>query len=232
MSLNGHSSLSPDNVHVNGEHVLLIAAREAGAFPEPGICQDAPGKSREEKIRVIAGHFREIMRTLGLDLEDESLAGTPNRVARMYVKELFSGLDARNKPRITLFENKFGYDQMLVEKDIRFYSTCEHHFVPIIGKAHVAYFSSGKLIGLSKMHRLVRYIASRPQVQERLTVEIARELSGVLDTKDVAVMLEASHLCVAARGIKDPGSRTVTSWYGGRFKREDIKNAFISSINR
>ena len=173
--------------------------------------------SDEEKKKRIAFHFAEIMDTLGLDLKDDSLQGTPERVAKMYVEEIFSGLDPLNKPKIALFDNKYEYDQMLVEKNISFYSNCEHHFVPIIGKAHVAYISSGKVIGLSKLNRIVQYYAKRPQVQERLTNQIAKELQKALNTEDVAVIIDAKHLCVSSRGIKDDTSTTVTSFYGGAF---------------
>ena len=177
--------------------------------------------SDEEKKKRIAFHFAEIMDTLGLDLNDDSLKGTPKRVAKMYVDEIFSGLDPKNKPGVALFDNKYQYNQMLVEKNITFYSNCEHHFVPIIGKAHVAYISSGKVIGLSKLNRIVQYYAKRPQVQERLTNQIAVELQDALETKDVAVIIDAKHLCVSSRGIKDETSATVTSFYGGKFQLAD-----------
>ncbi|MEL4454695.1 GTP cyclohydrolase I FolE [Lutimonas vermicola] len=177
--------------------------------------------SDEEKRERIAFHFTEIMDTLGLDLNDDSLKGTPERVAKMYIEEIFSGLDPKNKPEIALFENKYQYEQMLVEKNISFYSNCEHHFVPIIGKAHIAYISSGKVIGLSKLNRVVQYFAKRPQVQERLTNQIARELQKVLKTEDVAVIIDAKHLCVSSRGIKDDTSTTVTAYYGGVFNTHE-----------
>jgi len=157
------------------------------------------------------------MDVLGLDLTDDSLQGTPDRVAKMYIEEIFSGLDPKNKPKVALFANKYQYNQMLVEKNITFYSNCEHHFVPIIGKAHIAYKSSGKVIGLSKLNRIVQYYAKRPQVQERLTNQIANELKNVLETEDVAVIIDAKHLCVSSRGIKDDTSATVTTYYGGEF---------------
>ena len=177
--------------------------------------------SDEEKKKRIAFHFTEIMETLGLDLNDDSLQGTPKRVAKMYVEEIFSGLDPKNKPKIALFDNKYKYEQMLVEKNITFYSNCEHHFVPIYGKAHIAYISSGKVIGLSKLNRIVQYYAKRPQVQERLTNQIAKELQKVLETDDVAVIIDAKHLCVSSRGIKDETSATVTAFYGGAFKEHE-----------
>ncbi|WP_178984129.1 GTP cyclohydrolase I FolE [Winogradskyella helgolandensis] len=173
--------------------------------------------SNNDKKKRIAILFSEIMDVLGLDLNDDSLQGTPDRVAKMYVEEIFSGLDPENKPKVTLFENKYQYNQVLVEKNITFYSNCEHHFVPIIGKAHVAYKSSGKVIGLSKLNRIVQYYAKRPQVQERLTNQIANELKTVLETEDVAVIIDAKHLCVSSRGVQDDTSTTVTTYYGGEF---------------
>lgn len=185
----------------------------------------------DEKIVRIEKHFREIMTILGLDLTDDSLSGTPKRVAKMYVKEVFSGLNPKNRPHARLFENKYKYDQMLVEKDITFYSHCEHHFVPIFGKAHVAYFSSGKVIGLSKINRIVQYFSKRPQVQERLTVQIAKELQRVLHTDDVAVVIDATHLCVASRGVGDTNSKTGTAHFSGKFNDENIKREFLNYIN-
>ncbi|MBQ0787767.1 MAG: GTP cyclohydrolase I FolE [Oceanihabitans sp.] len=170
-----------------------------------------------EKKERIASLFEEIMDVIGLDLTDDSLKGTPNRVAKMYIDEIFSGLNPKNKPKIALFDNKYQYNQMLVEKNITFYSNCEHHFVPIIGKVHVSYISSGKVIGLSKINRIVQYFAKRPQVQERLTNQIAEELKTILKTEDVAVIIDAKHLCVSSRGIKDDTSATVTTYYGGKF---------------
>ena len=179
-----------------------------------------------EKKEIIAEHFRAIMETLGLDLDDDSLMGTPCRVAKMYVEEIFHGLDPNNKPKIALFENKYQYNEMLVEKNITFYSNCEHHFVPIIGKAHIAYISSGKVIGLSKINRIVDYFARRPQVQERLTNQIGNELKDILGTEDVAVVIDAKHLCVSSRGIKDDTSSTTTSFYSGKFKSSSAKKEF------
>ena len=192
---------------------------------------DAFVLSDEEKIEKIELHFKEIMNTLGLDLNDDSLKGTPRRVAKMYVKEIFNGLNPDNKPKVALFENKYRYNEMLVEKDITFYSNCEHHFVPIFGKAHVAYISSGKVIGLSKLNRIVNYFASRPQVQERLTVQIGMELQHILETDDVAVIIDAKHLCVSSRGIKDINSATVSSFYGGNFKEEKTKSELFNYLN-
>jgi len=182
------------------------------------------------KIELIEKHFREIMNILGLDLNDDSLNGTPHRVAKMYVKEIFRGLNPANKPKISMFENKYKYNQMLVEKNITLYSNCEHHFVPIIGKVHVAYISSGQVIGLSKINRIVEYYAQRPQVQERLTKQIANELKQVLGTEDVAVVIDAHHLCVSSRGVGDVNSSTVTSEYTGRFNDQDTRKEFLSYI--
>lgn len=173
--------------------------------------------SDDDKKKRIALLFSEIMDVMGLDLNDDSLKGTPERVAKMYIDEIFSGLNPANKPKIALFENKYQYNQMLVEKNMTFYSNCEHHFVPIIGKAHIAYIASGKVIGLSKLNRIVQYFAKRPQVQERLTNQIANELKYILDTENVAVIIDAKHLCVSSRGIKDDTSTTVTAYYGGQF---------------
>lgn len=176
--------------------------------------------SEEEKKEKISILFEEIMSVMGLDVTDDSLQGTPSRVAKMYIDEIFSGLNPKNKPQITLFDNSYQYNQMLVEKNITFYSTCEHHFVPIIGKAHVAYISSGKVIGLSKLNRIVQYFGKRPQVQERLTNQIAEELKSILNTEDIAVIIDAKHLCVSSRGIKDDTSTTVTSYFGGEFRKQ------------
>lgn len=191
---------------------------------------DAFELTDNEKINAIEYHFSEIMHTLGLDLNDDSLKGTPKRVAKMFVKEMFSGLNPKNKPDISLFDNKYNYKEMLIEKDITLYSNCEHHFVPIIGKVHVAYFPSKKVIGLSKINRLVQFFAKRPQVQERLTIQISEGLQEILRHKDVAVIIEADHLCVASRGIKDTNSITFTASYSGKFEDDAIKQEFLSHI--
>ncbi|WP_438973653.1 GTP cyclohydrolase I FolE [Polaribacter sp.] len=188
---------------------------------ETPMKKDAFKISDHKKKEKIASLFKEIMDVMGLDLTDDSLQGTPERVAKMYIDEIFSGLNPANKPKVALFDNKYKYNQMLVEKNITFYSNCEHHFVPIIGKAHVAYISSGKVIGLSKLNRIVQYYAKRPQVQERLTNQIAEELKAVLNTKDVAVIIDAKHLCVSSRGVKDDTSSTVTSYFGGKFNSQE-----------
>ena len=187
--------------------------------------------SDEEKKKRISILFTEIMDVLGLDLNDDSLKGTPDRVAKMYIEEIFSGLNPKNKPSVALFDNKYHYNQMLVEKDITFYSNCEHHFVPIIGKAHVAYVSSGKVIGLSKLNRIVQHYAKRPQVQERLTEQIANELKTILGTEDVAVIIDAKHLCVSSRGVEDDTSATVTTHYGGIFNTPQKINELLTYIN-
>jgi GTP cyclohydrolase I len=202
-----------------------------GSSAETPLRADAFDLDDDVKIDRIEKHFREIMNILGLDLTDDSLNGTPHRVAKMYVKEVFSGLNPKNRPNARLFENKYNYDQMLVEKDITFYSHCEHHFVPIYGKAHVAYFSSGKVIGLSKINRIVQYFSKRPQVQERLTVQIGKEMERVLHTGDVAVVIDANHMCVASRGVGDTNSKTGTAYFTGKFKDENIKREFLNYIN-
>ncbi len=183
------------------------------------------------KIELIEKHFAEIMNILGLDLSDESLKGTPHRVARMFVKEIFSGLNPDNKPKIKLFENSFNYNQMLVERNITVNSYCEHHFVPVTGKAHIAYISNGSVIGLSKINRIVQYYAKRPQLQERLTEQIAGELMTALNTENVAVIIEATHMCVTMRGINDENSDTVTASFHGKFLDKDTKNEFLAYIN-
>jgi GTP cyclohydrolase I len=193
--------------------------------------EDAFDLSDLEKIKIIEGHFREIMVTLGLDLTDDSLRGTPNRVAKMYIEEIFSGLNPKNEPKVALFENKYGYNEMLIEKNISFYSNCEHHFVPIFGKAHVSYISSGKVIGLSKLNRIVQYYAKRPQVQERLTMQIAEDLKIALDTEDVAVIIDAKHLCVSSRGVKDESSATVTTSFNGAFNTPQKINELLQLIH-
>lgn len=198
---------------------------------ETPLRADAFELDDEVKIDKIEGHFREIMNVLGLDLTDDSLAGTPRRVAKMFVKEVFSGLNPKNHPQPRLFENKYHYDQMLVEKDITFYSHCEHHFVPIYGKVHVAYFSSGKVIGLSKINRIVQYFSKRPQVQERLTVQIGKEIERVLKTQDVGVVIDANHMCVASRGVGDTNSKTGTAYFSGKFKEQTVKREFLNYIN-
>ena len=227
----------PLNTLLNGSRISLsehtveeIGDEHLSTGIETPLRPDAFAMSDEEKIQTIEKHFRAIMETLGLDLTDDSLKGTPQRVAKMYVQEIFSGLNPALKPQPALFENKYQYNQMLVEKDITFYSNCEHHFVPIIGKAHLAYISSGKVIGLSKLNRIVNYYARRPQVQERLTMQIARELQRILQTEDVAVLIDAKHLCVSSRGIKDNSSATVSSFYGGKFQEEATRAEFLKYI--
>ena len=198
---------------------------------ETPLRADAFEKTEEEKIAAIEPHFRAIMEILGMDLRDDSLRGTPLRVAKMYVKELFQGLNPANMPSMTLFENKFQYNEMLVEKNINFYTNCEHHFVPFFGKAHVAYISSGKVIGLSKLNRLVEYFSKRPQVQERLTMQVGKALQTVLQTQDVAIMMDAKHLCVASRGVKDDSSNTITTFFGGKFQEEKTKMEFLQYVD-
>lgn len=205
-----------------------IGEDHIGTSLETPLRADAFEMNDDLKIELIQDHFKEIMHILGLDLNDDSLSGTPHRVAKMYVKEIFNGLNPANKPEIKLFDNKYQYNEMLIEKDITLYSYCEHHFVPIIGKVHVAYISSGKVIGLSKINRLVQHFSKRPQVQERLTNQIAEALKEALQSEDVAVIIDAVHLCVSSRGIKDTNTSTITANYSGKFKEEETKNEFIA----
>lgn len=198
---------------------------------ETPLRDDAFDIPDDKKIEKIQEHFREIMNILGLDLTDDSLKGTPYRVAKMYVKEIFSGLNPANKPKIALFENKYQYNEMLIEKNILLQSTCEHHFLPIYGKAHVAYIPNGKVIGLSKINRIVQYFGKRPQVQERLSMQILQELKLSLGTEDVAVYIDAKHMCVSTRGIKDNSSSTITSSYSGKFKEAGTRNEFLAAIH-
>ncbi|GAA4750331.1 GTP cyclohydrolase I FolE [Flavisolibacter ginsenosidimutans] len=214
----------------NGKTITLNGNNHRPLLIDELISPATQALNGEEKIKLIENHFRQIMLLLGLDLNDDSLKGTPSRVAKMYVNEMFSGLNPATKPEATLFENNYGYNEMLVEKNITVYSCCEHHFVPIIGKAHVAYYPNGKVIGQSKINRLVHYYCKRPQVQERLTVQIAGALKEALHTEDVAVVVDAAHLCVASRGVGDVGSTTLTSHYSGRFKREEVKKEFLSFL--
>lgn len=192
---------------------------------------DAFKLTNQEKIDTIKIHFAKIMNTLGLDLTDDSLIGTPERFAKMYVNEFFAGLDPRNKPKATTFDNKYQYNQMLVEKNINVISNCEHHFLPIIGRAHVAYISNGKVIGLSKINRVVEYFGKRPQVQERLTRQIANELKQALNTEDIAVVIDTKHMCVTTRGIKDQDSSTLTMEYSGKFLEEGTRKEFLNYLS-
>lgn len=225
--------LKETTLNIQENKTAELIGDDHGAFsPETPLREDAFAIDDDLKIELIAKHFKEIMHVLGLDLSDDSLKGTPYRVAKMYVKEIFQGLNPANKPAVTLFENKYQYNQMLVEKDISFYSNCEHHFVPIIGKAHIAYISSGKVVGLSKINRIVQYYAKRPQVQERMTIQIANELKEALQTEDVAVVIEASHLCVSSRGVQDNTSSTTTSEFSGKFLEDQTKNEFFKYLGK
>lgn len=219
------------NTQLNGLTVDEIGDEHVGTSYDTPLKEGAFDMDDDLKMGLIEDKFKDIMEIMGLDLTDDSLSGTPKRVAKMYIKEIFSGLNPANKPKIALFENKYQYNEMLVEKDITFYSNCEHHFVPIMGKAHVAYISSGKVIGLSKINRIVDYYARRPQVQERLTVQIANELKTILETDDVAVIIDAEHLCVSSRGVQDVNSSTVTAQFEGKFKEETTKNELLTYIS-
>ena len=237
MKMNGNTALKSDDNRLTSfrkasfSELVVLEDEHVGTNTETPLRTDAFSLPNPEKKQKISFHFRKIMETLGLDLTDDSLNGTPDRVAKMFVDEIFYGLDPKNKPEATLFDNKFGYREMLVERDIKVHSYCEHHFVPILGKAHVAYISSGKVIGLSKINRIVDYYARRPQVQERLTLQIAEELKKVLDTEDVAVMIDSEHMCVITRGVHDVDSSTVTSSYHGKFKNNETRDEFLHYIS-
>ena len=216
----------------NKEAITVLGNNHISTNVKTPLRADAFEKSDDEKIKNIQHHFEKIMHELGLDLSDDSLSGTPYRVAKMYVKELFYGLNPANKPKLSIFENKYGYKKMLVEQNITIDSACEHHFLPIVGFAHVAYIPKDKVIGLSKINRLVDYYSRRPQVQERLVLQILNDLQNVLDTKDVIVSVTAKHLCVSSRGIKDQNSFTTTLEYGGCFSETTTRNEFLKIINQ
>ncbi len=231
-----HPKLGSAQLVISGRGKKMTRIDELGddhaqTSKETPLRKDAFAISPEEKVSQIECRFREIMEILGLDLSDDSLSGTPKRVAKMYVHETFGGLLPENKPAVSLFDNAYEYNEMLVEKDVEVYSTCEHHFVPIIGRAHVAYFSSGQVIGLSKINRIVQYYSKRPQVQERLNVQIVEELQKALNAKDVACVIEAKHLCVNSRGVRDTKSSTVTAIYRGKFHDHNIKSEFLKHIS-
>jgi len=213
------------------EHFEEMGDEHVSSSEDTPLRNDAFVLNDEEKIKRIKENVREIMLTLGLDLDDDSLKGTPNRVAKMFVSEIFGGLHPDKKPKSSTFENKYKYGEMLVEKNITLYSTCEHHLLPIVGKAHIAYISNGTVVGLSKMNRIVDYFAKRPQVQERLNIQIVRELQKVLGTDDVACVIDAKHLCVNSRGIRDIDSSTVTAEYGGKFKEKSVRREFLDYLN-
>lgn len=215
---------------ISTEGIAHIGDDHFSSAAETPLKADAFHRSDEEKIKVIQKHIEAVLDTLGMDLTDDSLKGTPERVAKMFVKEIFGGLHPDKKPKASTFKNSYKYGEMLVEKNITLYSTCEHHLLPIVGKAHVAYISNGSVVGLSKMNRIVEYFAKRPQVQERLTLQIVQELQKVLGTKDVACVIDAKHLCVNSRGINDVASSTVTSEFGGAFHTESKKREFLDYI--
>lgn len=228
MKTNGIAHTSSSNHDLSD--LVLTGDMHIATSTDTPIREDAFALDDDEKMRIIERHFEHIMLTLGLDLADDSLRGTPHRVAKMFVREIFNGLDPKNKPVPKVFENKFKYGEMLVEKNIMVHTTCEHHFLPIVGRAHVAYVSTGTVIGLSKINRIVDYYARRPQVQERLTMQIAEEMKRALDTEDVAVLIDAKHFCVAARGIQDTHSSTITSEFSGRFKDAQTRSEFLRYV--
>lgn len=216
---------------MNKEYIETLGDNHISTSVETPMLSTAFDKSDDEKIENIQHHFKKIMEELGLDLTDDSLSGTPYRFAKMYVKELFYGLNPKNKPRLSVFDNKYGYQKMLIEQNITIDSSCEHHFLPIVGHAHIAYIPKDKVIGLSKINRLVDYYSHRPQVQERLSLQILRDLQNTLQTDDVIVMICAKHLCVSSRGIKDKNSFTTTIEYGGCFNEKARRNQFLNVIN-
>lgn len=219
----GKNSMSKNKINEIGDNHISSSAQTP-------LRKDAFDISNEEKIQRIQESVRDILITLGMDLNDDSLKGTPRRVAKAYVNELFGGLNPSEMPKLSTFDNNYNYGEMLVEKNITVYSTCEHHLLPIVGKAHVAYISNGKVIGLSKMNRIVDYFAKRPQVQERLTMQVVQALQTALGTQDVACVIDAKHLCVNSRGVRDIVSSTVTSEFGGKFKEEGTKKEFLDYI--
>lgn len=218
------------NTLIEKEIYELIGDNHQMTSAETPLRPDAFNKSDAEKMATIEKHFHIIMEEMGMDMTDDSLQGTPHRVAKMFIQEIFSGLNPANKPKISVFDNSYNYDKMLVEANISFNSTCEHHFLPIVGKAHIGYVSSGKVIGLSKLNRIVDYYSRRPQVQERLIMQIFNELKTVLETDNVIVVMEATHLCVSSRGIKDESSYTSTIQYGGIFDEKENRNDFFNLI--
>jgi GTP cyclohydrolase I len=220
------------NTLIDKEIYELIGDNHQMTSAETPLRPDAFDKSDSEKMQTIEKHFHIIMEEMGMDMTDDSLQGTPHRVAKMFIQEIFSGLNPANKPKISVFDNSYNYDKMLVEANISFNSTCEHHFLPIVGKAHIGYVSSGKVIGLSKLNRIVDYYSRRPQVQERLIMQIFNELKTVLETDNVIVVMEATHLCVSSRGIKDESSFTSTIQYGGIFNEKENRNDFFNMINQ
>jgi len=214
----------------NEERINEIGENHIGTSAKTPLRDDAFELSNEEKIARIEESVKDILETLGMDLTDDSLRGTPKRVAKAYVNEIFMGLHPENKPSASTFDNNYNYGEMLVEKNIVVYSTCEHHLLPIVGRAHVAYISNGKVIGLSKMNRIVEYFSKRPQVKERLTMQVVQAMQEALGTDDVACVIDAKHLCVNSRGIKDIESSTVTAEFGGKFKEQDTKREFLDYL--
>ena len=212
------------------EDLDLIDSDHKNFSIETPLRKDAFELSDQEKISIIQKNVKEILYTLGMDMTDDSLKGTPKRVAKAYVNELFGGLNPENMPVGSTFNNKYKYSEMLVEKNITVFSTCEHHLLPIYGKAHVAYFSNSNVIGLSKMNRIVDYFSRRPQVQERLTIQVVKALQEILKTDDVACVIDAKHMCVNSRGIKDKDCSTVTGEFGGKFKDQSVKREFLDYI--
>jgi len=212
------------------EMIKEIGDNHISTSAQTPLRKDAFDTSDADKIKSIQKDVANILHTLGMDLNDDSIKGTPLRVAKMFVKEIFGGLNPNSKPKLSTFKNNYKYGEMLVEKNITVYSTCEHHLLPIVGKAHVAYISNGKVIGLSKMNRIVEHFAKRPQVQERLNMQIVQAMQEALGTEDVACIIDAKHLCVNSRGIEDITSSTVTSEFGGKFKEKTVRRELLDYI--
>lgn len=230
MHINNRLKMFELNRTMNEEKIEEIGDNHVATSAENPLRADAFDISDNEKIEKIQESVKDILETLGMDLTDDSLQGTPKRVAKAFVNEIFMGLNPANLPKASTFENNYNYGEMLVEKNIVVYSTCEHHLLPIIGRAHVAYISNGNVIGLSKMNRIVEYFSKRPQVQERLTMQIVQAMQEALGTQDVACVVDAKHLCVNSRGIKDIESSTVTSEFGGKFKEKETRKEFLQYL--
>lgn len=219
MNLNENIILEKEILNCNGHHSML----------KNPLLDEAFDIDDNLKIELLTEKFKDIIKILGLDINNDSIKDTPNRIAKMYVNEVFSGLNPENKPEITVFKNEYEYNTPLMELNIPFTSFCEHHFVPIQGTANIAYIPNDFVIGLSKIHRLVDFYAKRPQVQERLTMQILQGLSSTIDTKDIGVVLKASHCCISCRGVEDIGSSTLTSIFWGKIKSDvSLKSVLLS----
>ncbi|UAB82403.1 GTP cyclohydrolase I FolE [Marixanthomonas sp. SCSIO 43207] len=221
MVVNRNTLLTKENLRKTNHHVVTTNPLRDDAFD----------KHEALKIKLITGKFKDIIEILGFDLTNDSIKDTPNRIAKMYVNEVFKGLNPKNKPKITVFKNEYSYHTPLTELNIPFTSFCEHHFVPIQGKANIAYVPKDYVIGLSKIHRLVDFYARRPQVQERLTMQILQELSLILETEDIGVVLKANHSCISCRGVQNLGSTTLTSVFRGKIENNSELTSILLETN-